>query len=104
MATSNGEGEERQGPLELNETLTIETNAGARLRFEVVGILEDSENDASYAVLCHSAQEGEEDEFIVTDLEGNLIDDEELAQAILDDFLAFSDEEDDRAAHNGESS
>ena len=32
MATSNGDGEERKDPLELNETLTIETNDGSSLR------------------------------------------------------------------------
>jgi len=101
MATSNGDGEERKDPLELNETLTIETNDGSSVRFEVVGILEDSENAASYAVLRHEGAREEEDEFIVTDVDGNLIDNEVLAQAILDDFLAFA-EEDDRAAHNGE--
>lgn len=104
MATSNGDGEEQKGPLELNEALTIETNDGNSLRFEVVGILEDPEKEASYAVLCHEAPEGKDDEFIVTDLEGNLIDDDEVAQAILDDFLEFAEEEDNRAAHNGEPS
>jgi uncharacterized protein YrzB (UPF0473 family) len=104
MATSNGENEERHGPLELSETLTIETNEGAALAFEVVGILEDPESGASYAVLRHEAEAADEDEFIVTDPEGNLLEDEELAQQILDDFLAFAGEEDDRAAHNGETS
>ncbi len=104
MTTPNGGEEERRGPLELNEALTIETNAGDWLRFEVVGILEDPENAASYAVLHHEAAEGEDDEFIVTDIEGNLVEDDALAQEILDDFLAFAEDDDDRAAHNGESS
>ena len=104
MTTPNGGGDERKGPLELNETLTIETNAGDWLRFQVVGILEDPENAATYAVLHHEAPEGEEDEFIVTDIDGNLVEDDALAQEILDDFLAFSESEDDRATHNGESS
>lgn len=102
MTTSNGDGEERKDPLELNEALTIETSDGEQVRFEVVGILEDAENDTSYAVLRHEAPEAEEDRFIITDLEGNLIDDDELAQTILDDFLAFAEEDDDRAAQNGE--
>jgi uncharacterized protein YrzB (UPF0473 family) len=102
MATLDGDGEGRKGPLELDETLTIETSDGESLPFEVVAILEDPENDASYAVLRHEASEGKDDEFIVTDIEGNLVDDDALAQAVLDDFLAFAEEEDDRAAHNGE--
>lgn len=104
MATSNGEGEERKDPLELNETLTIETNDGRWLPFEVVGILEDSETQSSYAVLCHAGTGEDEDEFIVSDLQGNLVENEELAQAILDDFLAYAEEEEGRAAHNGETS
>ena len=104
MATSNGDGEERKDSLELNEALTIETSDGEQLRFEVVGILEDSENDTSYAVLRHEAAEAEEDQFIVTDLEGNLIADDDLAQTILDDFLGFAEEDEGRAAQNGETS
>jgi hypothetical protein len=103
LATSNGDGDERKEPLELNETLTIETSDGEFLRFDVVGILEDSEKGASYAVLRHELADGEEDEFIVTDLEGNLIEEDDLAQAILDDFLSFA-QEDDRSAKNGETS
>jgi len=102
MATSNGESERPRGPLELSETLTIETNEGTMLAFEVIGILQDAEEGASYAVLHHE-EEGE-DEFIVTDLDGNLLKDDALAQEILDDFLAFTDEDDGRVTRNGESS
>lgn len=102
MTTSNGDHDERNNPLELSETLTIETSDGKQLDFEVVGILEDSENDTSYAVLRHEAPEAEEDQFIVTDLQGSLIDDDEFAQTILNEFLAFAQDEDDRAAHNGD--
>ena len=41
-------------------------------------------------MLRHEAEAADEDEFIVTDPEGNLLEDEELAQQILDDFLAFA--------------
>ena len=102
MDGSNGESDARRQPLELSETLRIETAEGTTLAFEVVGILEDAEDGVSYAVLRHAAEE--EEEFIVTDLQGNLLDDDELAQQILDDFLAFADDEDDRAARNGEPS
>lgn len=100
MTTSNGESDKPHGPLELSETLTIETNDGATLAFQVVGILQDAEEGASYAVLHHD-DEGEE-EFIVTDLDGNLLEDDDLAQQILDDFLAFTDEDDGRVTRNGE--
>jgi hypothetical protein len=103
MEGANGESEERRGPLELSETLTIETADGATLPFEVVGILEDPQEGVSYAVLRHEAAQTDEEEFIVTDLEGNLLEDDDLAQQILDDFLAFADE-DDRATRNGEPS
>jgi hypothetical protein len=102
MTTSNGESDKPRGPLELSETLTIETNEGTVLPFEVVGILQDAEEGASYAVLHHG--DDEEDEFIVTDLDGNLLEDDALAQQILDDFLAFADDDEERAARNGETS
>jgi hypothetical protein len=105
MTTSNGESEQSRGPLELNEMLTIETDEGATLSFEVVGVLEDPDAGESYAVLHHEAADDEnDDEFIVTDLQGNLIEDDELAQHILDDFLAFAEEDDDEGGSqpNGE--
>jgi len=104
MSNSDGDDEKGQASLELGEVLLIATNEGAALPFEVVGILEDPENGASYAVLHREGAAGSgEDEFIVTDLTGDLLDDEDLAQGILDDFLAFADDGDgERAAHNGE--
>jgi hypothetical protein len=94
MPSSNGE--TPSGPLELSEVLYIETKDGTQLPFEVVGILEDPDDGSTYAVLMHEPQPEEESEeqgeFIVTDLQGNLLDDEELAQNILDDFLVFAEE------------
>ena len=91
MTTDNGE--TKSGPLELSETLYIETKDGGELPFEVVGILEDPDDGSSYAVLMHEPQDEEaESEFIVTDLEGNLLEDDELAQEILDEFLLFAEE------------
>ena len=105
MSTSNGGSEEPHVPLELSDVLSIETNEGSMLAFEVVGILEDPQDGASYAVLRHESTNDDGDEFIVTDLEGNLLKEERLAQEILDDFLAFAEDEDDnRSAHNGETS
>jgi hypothetical protein len=75
------------GPLELRDVLVIETNDGQSLEFEVVGLVEDDENNA-YAV-CYS--EGA-DEFVVTDNVGTLLDDDELAQEILDDFFVLAEE------------
>ena len=93
MTTDNGEA--KSGPLELSETLFIETNDGVELPFEVVGILEDPDDGKSYAVLVHEPKDEEEEgesEFIVTDLDGNILEDEELAQEILDEFLVFAEE------------
>ena len=91
MSSNNGEA--KSGPLELSEVLHIETKEGTELPFEVVGILEDPDDGASYAVLMHEPEDEEgESEFIVTDLEGNLLEDEELAQEILDEFLVFAEE------------
>ncbi|HTX59603.1 MAG TPA: hypothetical protein VMH02_07960 [Verrucomicrobiae bacterium] len=85
-------GERPSGPLELSEVLYIETKDGAELPFEVVGILEDPEEHTSYAVLVHEPEGADEGEFIVTDMEGNLVEDDELAQEILDEFLVFAEE------------
>jgi hypothetical protein len=101
MTTSNGGGEAPRGPLELSEMLTIQTGDGATLPFEVVGLLEDPEDGAAYAVLRHEPDDGDE-RFIVTDRDGNLLTDEGLAQEILDDFLAFADDDEERGARNGE--
>jgi uncharacterized protein YrzB (UPF0473 family) len=97
---SSNNGETKSGPLELSEVLYIETKDGGELPFEVVGILEDPDDGTSYAVLMHEPKDEEaETEFIVTDLDGNLLDDDELAQEILDEFLVFAEE----AGDEGES-
>ena len=86
-------GDAKTGPLELSEVLYIQTKDGDELPFEVVGILEDPDEGTSYAVLMHEPKDEEsESEFIVTDLEGNLLGDEDLAQEILDEFLVFAEE------------
>ncbi|MHB8140353.1 MAG: hypothetical protein ACYDA5_01665 [Vulcanimicrobiaceae bacterium] len=91
MSSNNGDGSPR-GPLELKEVLQIETDEGQTLAFEVVGVLEDPDDSASYAVLMHEGEDDEEQEFIVTDMQGNLLEDDELAQDILDEFLVFAEE------------
>lgn len=99
MASNNGEA--TSGPLELSEILMIETKDGAELPFEVVGILEDPDDGTSYAVLMHEPKDEEaESEFIVTDLEGNLLEDDTLAQEILDEFLVFAEEAGDEGSHD----
>ena len=90
MASTNGESP--SGPLELSEVLYIQTKDGAELPFEVVGILEDPDDKTSYAVLMHEPHEEGEGEFIVTDMNGNLIEDEQLAEEILEEFLVFAEE------------
>lgn len=94
MTSSNGESSSPQGPLELQDILQIQTKEGASLPFEVVGILEDPDEGHSYAVLLHEPEgdlEGEQ--FIVTDAAGNLLENEQLAQEILDDFIAYAQED-----------
>lgn len=89
---SSDNGEKTSGPLELSEVLYIQTKDGAEMPFEVVGILEDPDEGTSYAVLMHEPHEEGEGDFIVTDMEGNLVDDEALAQEVLDEFLVFAEE------------
>lgn len=96
MPSSNGSDAMSSAPLELHEVVHIETTDGATLTFTVVGILEDPQAKASYAVLMSDGSDDEEDtEFIVTDLQGTLLEDDALAQEILDEFLAEADGDDD---------
>jgi hypothetical protein len=98
---SSNNGETKSGPLELSEVLYIETKEGGELPFEVVGILEDPDDGTSYAVLMHEPHDDEaESEFIVTDLEGNLLEDDALAQEILDEFLVFAEESGDEGGES----
>jgi len=60
---------------------------GSELKFEVVGLVEDDEGHA-YAVCYNEAG----DDFVVTDAFGDLLDDEDLAQEILDDFFVLAEE------------
>ncbi len=60
---------------------------GTELKFEVVGLVEDDEGNA-FAV-CYNEQR---DEFVVTDQFGDLLEDEDLAQEILDDFFVLAEE------------
>jgi len=52
-----------------------------------VGIVED-EDDNAYGVLYNE----QEDDFVITDDMGNIIQDAALAQEILDDFLVWAEE------------
>jgi hypothetical protein len=60
---------------------------GTALRFEVVGLVEDDEGNA-YAVCYNDVN----DEFVVTDQVGDMLEDEDLAQEILDDFFVLAEE------------
>jgi hypothetical protein len=83
--------------LELGEKLFIQVPGAEQTEYEVVGILDDADGGDAYAVLVHegTASDGSdetEDVYIVTDLQGKLIETDELAQEILDDFMVFSEE------------
>ncbi|HEV3092819.1 MAG TPA: hypothetical protein VGX91_15395 [Candidatus Cybelea sp.] len=101
MASTNGESSQQHAPLELQEVLHIETSDGESLQFEVVGILEDPDSGTSYAVLLHEPEGEEEEQFIVTDLAGNLVNDDELAQEVLDEFLTYACEAEESAVDEG---
>lgn len=94
MTTSgNGGGEQPHGPLEVGDVLHIATKDGATLPFEVVGILEDPDDGRTYAVLLNETEDRTDGEFLVTDLDGNLLEDARLAQEIVDDFLLHAEED-----------
>jgi len=73
--------------VELRDTLVIETTDGKKFEFEIVGLVEDDEHHA-FAVAYSEAA----DEFVVTDENGTLLDDDALAQEILDDFFVLAEE------------
>jgi uncharacterized protein YrzB (UPF0473 family) len=97
VMTDNGETPKEA--LDLSDVLCIQTKEGEELQFTVVGILQDADDGTSYAVLTPqtSDENDSEDETqaIVTDLHGNLIEDDELAQEILEDFLEIVEESQD---------
>lgn len=79
--------DEQKQPLDLKDVLELHMEDGSSLRFEVVGLVEDDEGNA-FAVCYNEAS----DEFVVTDQFGDLLDDDELAQEILDDFFVLAEE------------
>lgn len=73
--------------------IVVETIDGERHEYEVVGLVDDEEHN-EYAV----AFSEKADEFIVTDVHGKLLEDDELAQEILDDFFVLSEESGEAAS------
>ncbi|GAC1465913.1 MAG: hypothetical protein NVS2B8_19040 [Vulcanimicrobiaceae bacterium] len=71
----------------MQDVLVIETTDGKKYEFEIVGIVQDDEGNA-YAVAYSETA----DEFVVTDKKGTLLDNDELAQEILDDFFVLAEE------------
>lgn len=86
MPSSNGESSQA-GKLELRDVLVIQTTDDKQLEFEVVGLVEDEENNTFAVCYCEK-----EDEFVVTNATGELLSDDELAQEILDDFFVLAEE------------
>ncbi len=76
-----------EGKVELRDTLVIETTDNKKFEFEVVGLVEDDENHGFAVAYSEQA-----DEFVVTDENGKLLEDDELAQEILDDFFVLAEE------------
>jgi hypothetical protein len=86
--STDGESGQAQRDLELKDVLVIKTTGEDKeLEFEVVGLVEDEEHNAFAVLYCET-----QDEFVVTDAQGNLLKDEALAQEILDDFFVLAEE------------
>ena len=86
MPSTNGESGQT-AKLELRDVLVIQTTDDKQLEFEVVGLVEDEENNTFAVCYCEK-----EDEFVVTNASGELLSDDELAQEILDDFFVLAEE------------
>jgi hypothetical protein len=65
----------------------IETTDGQKYEFEIVGLVEDEEKHGFAVAYSEKA-----DEFIVTDDNGKLLEDDDLAQEILEDFFVLAEE------------
>ncbi|MGH7737875.1 MAG: hypothetical protein ACREMP_08455 [Candidatus Tyrphobacter sp.] len=86
--------------LDVGDLVPLRTPDGWEMEFTVVALLEEEDGGASYAVLAHEpdddANDDEGDEtFVVADEFGNLLEDNALAQEVLDDYLAQTDEEEE---------
>lgn len=86
--THNGDSGAGEGAVELQDVLVIETTDGKKNEYEIVALIESDDGDENYAVAYSKAA----DEFIVTDARGDLLQDDALAQEILDDFIVFAEE------------
>ena len=86
MSSSNGESSQT-AKLELRDVLVIQTTDDNQLEFEVVGLVEDDEQNTFAVCYCEK-----EDEFVVTNATGELLSDDDLAQEILDDFFVLAEE------------
>lgn len=90
MTASNGHGP--TGPLEVGEVLQLRMEDESTLEYEVRAIFEDAETHASYAVLERETGDDGEREVIVTDLDGNLIEDDDQVRDVLDNYDIFNEE------------
>lgn len=92
--STDGESGQSLRNLELKDLLVIKTTGEDKeLEFEVVGLVEDEEHNAFAVLYCEP-----QDEFVVTDAQGNLLTDEALAQEILDDFFVLAEESGEQGA------
>lgn len=87
MTASNGH--ESPGSLDIGEELQLQMEDGSTQVFEVRAIFEDGATQEQYAVLERS--DGEHD-VIVTDLVGNLIEDPERVDEVLENYGIFKEE------------
>ncbi len=113
--STDGESGQPLRDLELHDVVVFHTTKDEKKRdYEVVGLVEDEEN--TYGVLSTEIQcmdcsgsgkkddspceacagAGTDRQFIVTDAQGNLIENQELAQEILDDFFILLEESGDK--------
>ncbi len=67
----------------------IQLENGKTIKFEIVGLLEDADNNNNNFAIGFSS---EHDLMIVTDIYGTLIGDDTLAQEILDEFMVLAEQ------------
>jgi hypothetical protein len=84
------ESPEDDGKVDLLDIIVVEKREGddvRRLEFQVIQLVEDEDGNDYAVAYCEP-----EDEFVVTRGDGRLLEDQELAQEILDEFLVLAEE------------
>lgn len=75
--------------LQLRDEIQQKTVDGRTLKFEVISVVHDECDPSKSYLVCYSA---DHDTFVVTDPYGTLIEDDDLAQEIIDETMVLAEQ------------